>query len=309
MSHRELIVLGSASQVPTRHRNQNGYLMRWDQYGFLFDPGEGTQRQMTHFGQPVSAITHILVTHFHGDHCLGLPGVLQRLSLDDVKHPVQVHYPGSGQHFFERLRYASIYEERAKVSGHAIREDGVIFKAADLEIHAGRLDHRVEAFGYCIREPDAVTLEPVRLAAAGIRGADVGRLTREGKIEVEGRVVLLEEMGHPRPGQSMALVMDTRACDAALQLVRGVDLLVCESTYLHQDQEMARSHGHMTAVEAAELARDAGAGQLVLTHFSRRYPSTEPFLKEARQIFPNTVVAEDGLRVPLQRFPRHFDKT
>ncbi len=307
MSHRELIVLGSASQVPTRHRNQNGYLMRWDQYGFLFDPGEGTQRQMTLFGQPASAISHVLVTHFHGDHCLGLPGVLQRLSLDDVKHPVEVHYPSSGQHFFERLRYASVYEERATVIGCPIGEPGVIFEAPDLKVFAGRLDHRVETYGFCIREPDSITLDPDRLAAAGIRGPDIGRLARDGVLSLGDRTIRREEMGHQRRGQSMALVMDTRVCDAAVELVRGVDLLVCESTYLEEHREMAHSNGHLTARQAAELALESGARKLVLTHFSRRYANPARFLAEAREVFGNTVLAEDGLRVPLLRDSRHSD--
>src|ERR671928_1287699 len=99
---RELVVLGTASQAPTRSRNHNGYLLRWDGDGFLFDPGEGTQRQMLLAGVPSSAVTRILVTHFHGDHSLGLPGVLQRLSLDRVPHPVPVHFPASGQRRFDR---------------------------------------------------------------------------------------------------------------------------------------------------------------------------------------------------------------
>ena len=100
MGARELVVLGTASQAPTRRRNHNGYLLRWDGEGLLFDPGEGTQRQMTHAGVASSAITRICLTHFHGDHCLGLPGVVQRLSLDRVPHPVHAHHPASGQVYF-----------------------------------------------------------------------------------------------------------------------------------------------------------------------------------------------------------------
>ena len=96
MSGRERVVLGTASQVPTRHRNHNGYLLRWDGQGLLFDPGEGTQRQMLFAGVTASQVTRVLITHFYGDHCLGLPGVLQRMSLDRVAHPVRVYYPESG---------------------------------------------------------------------------------------------------------------------------------------------------------------------------------------------------------------------
>src|SRR5436190_18449957 len=109
MSARELVVLGTASQVPTRYRNHNGYLLRWDEEGLLFDPGEGTQRQMIHAEVAATAVTRVCITHFHGDHCLGLAGVSQRISLDGAPHLVHAYYPSSGQVFYERLRHASIY--------------------------------------------------------------------------------------------------------------------------------------------------------------------------------------------------------
>src|SRR5436190_6652109 len=115
MSARQVVFLGTASQVPTRSRNHNALLLLWDDLGILFDPGEGTQRQMTLAGLSASQITHIAITHFHGDHCLGLAGIIQRLSLDGVAHPVEVIYPASGQVYFERLRRASSFYEVAQL--------------------------------------------------------------------------------------------------------------------------------------------------------------------------------------------------
>lgn len=118
MSVRELVVLGTGSQVATRRRNQNGYLLRWDSEGLLFDPGEGTQRQLIHADVPVSAITRLCVTHFHGDHSLCVAGILQRRSLDNVPDPLHAYYPASGSKFFHRLRYATAYAERSEVIEH-----------------------------------------------------------------------------------------------------------------------------------------------------------------------------------------------
>jgi ribonuclease Z len=115
MSARELVVLGTSSQVPTRYRNHNGYLLRWDAHGILFDPGEGTQRQMTFANVTATAINRICVTHFHGDHCLGLAGITQRISLDGVPHEVPVHFPASGRKYFDRLRHASIFLDQARL--------------------------------------------------------------------------------------------------------------------------------------------------------------------------------------------------
>src|SRR3954452_1154237 len=130
MSARELVVLGTASQVPTRHRNQNGYLLRWDGDGFLFDPGEGTQRQLLLAGVASSGITRLCLTHFHGDHCLGVPGVVQRLSLDRAAHPVHAHFPDSGRPYFERLRHASVFHDVVDLREEPVDWDGAVSATA-----------------------------------------------------------------------------------------------------------------------------------------------------------------------------------
>jgi ribonuclease Z len=304
MSTRELVVLGSSSQVPTRYRNHNGYLLLWDDEGLLFDPGEGTQRQMIFADVRASQITKILITHFHGDHCLGLASMVQRISLDRVPHEIEVYYPASGQVYFERLRHASIFYDVSRLAPRPLDAEGVVGERPSLTIEARRLDHGVEAFGYRLQEKAGRTMLPKALAEAGVKGEAIGRLLREGEVEVGGRRVRLDEVSVDRPGQSMAFVMDTRVCGAALELARGVDLLVCESTYLSSEATEAREHGHMTAVEAATLAREAGVGRLVLTHFSQRYTSVEPFEHEARAIFPNVVAARDGGRIGVPKRER-----
>jgi len=301
MPARELVVLGTASQAPTRHRNHNGYLLRWDAEGLLFDPGEGTQRQLLLAGLASSAITRICITHFHGDHCLGLPGVLQRLSLDHVSHPVDVWYPASGQEFYDRLRRCALYNDTVEVRPHPVHEGGAVDPGPQpFALLAARLDHRTETFGWRVVEPDGRRMLPDRLEDAGIAGPDVGRLQREGSlVTADGRVVTLEAMSEHRPGQAFAFVMDTRPCDGALALAEGADLLVCESTFLEADAELADAYGHMTAAQAARLAVEAGARRLVLTHFSQRYPDDAGFAAEAGEIFSDVVVVRDLDRVPL----------
>ncbi len=301
MPAREFVVLGTASQAPTRHRNHNGYLLRWDAEGLLFDPGEGTQRQLLLAGVASSAITRICITHFHGDHCLGLPGVLQRLSLDQVGHPVDVWYPASGQEFFDRLRRCALYNDTVEVRPHPVRHDGAVDPGPEpFALVTARLDHRADTFGWRVVEPDGRRMLPDRLESVGITGPDVGRLQREGSLVTEdGRVVTLEAMSEHRPGQVFAFVMDTRLCDGAVALAEGADLLVCESTFLERDADLADAYGHMTAAQAARLAVEAGARQLVLTHFSQRYPDDAAFAAEAGEIFPDVVAVKDLDRVPV----------
>jgi ribonuclease Z len=301
MSKRELVALGTASQVPTRYRNHNGYLLRWDDEGFLFDPGEGTQRQMIYAEVAATAVTRVCITHFHGDHCLGLAGVSQRISLDGAPHVVHAYYPSSGQVFYDRLRHASIYHDVGRWETHPIEQDGVVEATPAWTLTARALEHGVETFGYRLQETDQRTMLPERLAAAGIRGPAVRTLMEQGRIEVDGRVVAMEEVSAPRPGQSVAFVMDTRMCDAAIELARGVDLLICESTFLSDETDKAHAFGHLTAAQAATIAREAGVGQLVLTHFSQRYPDTAPFVEEAAAIFPAVTAVKDGDVVPMPK--------
>jgi ribonuclease Z len=300
VSGRELVVLGSASQAPTRHRNHNGYLLRWDGDGVLFDPGEGTQRQMLLAGVPSSAVTRICLTHFHGDHCLGVPGVVQRLSLDRVAHPVHAHFPASGRAYFERLRNASAFHDVVDLREEPVMHDGVVAENRNWTLEARRLDHSVEAFGYRLVEPDGRRMLPDRLARHGVAGPDVGRLQREGVIEVGGRTVRLEEVSAPRRGQRFAFVMDTRLCDAVHELADRADLLVIESTFLDEDAALAREYGHLTARQAAAVAEACGVRRLVLTHFSQRYTDATRFHDEAAAAFGGEiVVAWDLMRVPV----------
>ena len=302
MSDRELVVLGTASQAPTRHRNHNGYFLRWDAEGILFDPGEGTQRQFTFAGVSAGSITRICVTHFHGDHSLGVPGMIMRVANDGGRLPLRVHYPASGEEHFQRLRYATIGQELVPVEGLPVSGAGLveIHRDAALTISATRLNHRVDAIGYRVAEPDGRRMLPHRLHTAGVDGPDVGRLQREGRIDVDGRTVLLDDVSEPRRGQVFAFVMDTAWCDRAVELAAGADLLVCESTFLQPEAELAARYGHLTARQAGRLAAAAGVRRLVLTHFSARYDDTDAFADEASLEFPgDIVVAADLVRIQV----------
>lgn len=293
------MVLGTASQVPTRSRNHNGYLLRWDGEGILFDPGEGTQRQMLRAGVAAHDINRICVTHFHGDHSLGLAGVIQRINLDRVPHPVTAHYPASGQKFFDRLRYATAYRETVPLREEPVTADGPLAREAGYVLEARLLSHPVEAFGYRLVERDGRRMVPELLAERGIKGPDVGRLLREG----EWNGVTLDDVSEHRPGQRFAFVMDTRLCEGVYALAEGCDMLVIESTFLDEDERLATDHGHLTAGQAARVARDAGVRHLVLTHFSQRYSDPTEFERQARAAgyAGELTIAADLVRVPVPK--------
>lgn len=310
MSVRELIVLGTAGAVPTRHRNHNGYLLRWDGEGILFDPGEGTQRQMQHAGVSAADLTWICVSHFHGDHCLGVPGIIQRISYDNVAHPVRAAYPASGAEYWHRLRYATPFHGAGTIVEQPVSGETMTLDTSDprsgrvpFGLTARRLSHPLEAYGYRLEEPDGITMLPAELDRRGVRGPMVRRLQQEGHVVAPGgETVTLAECSVPRPGQKVAFVMDTRLCDAVFELADGVDLLVIESSFQDQDADAAQERGHLTAGQAGKVAAECGVGCLVLTHFSERYPYDERhrFLEQATAAFDGrTMLAHDLDRVPL----------
>ena len=318
MSNRELVVLGTASQAPTRRRNHNGYFLRWDDEGLLFDPGEGTQRQMLFAGVTASQVTGICITHFHGDHCLGLPGVLQRMSLDRVEHVVEVCYPAESREVFGRLRHASLFHDRLQLREWLVGHERLVARerlagpgepghpagGSLFRLEARPLSHVVPTVGYRLVEPDGRRMLPDKLAALGVTGPDVGRLQRESHLETGGRMVTVEQVSEPRPGQRFAFIMDTRLCDAVFELADRADMLVCESTFANAEAGLARDYGHLTAGQAGQVAAQSGARLLVLTHFSQRYESgatdVERLAGEAASAFGGEVVlARDLDRIPV----------
>ncbi len=268
---RELVVLGTASQVPTRTRNHNGYLLLWDGQGILFDPGEGTQRQMLHAGVSPSHVTRICLTHLHGDHCFGLPGVLSRMDLDGVAHPIHLHYPAAGDEAVRQLIAVTSHSLDLRLHPH-----GSAGEVAD-GLFVRPLLHRIETYGYQLVEPDGRTMLPERLAEAGIEGEDVGQLIHTGHF----RGVRIEDVSERRPGQRFAFVMDTMPCPGAEELADGADLLVTECTFSDDEAELATAYRHLTAGQAGRIAAAGGAHTLVLTHFSSRYQDVEPLRRQA----------------------------
>ncbi|MBB64115.1 MAG: ribonuclease Z [Waddliaceae bacterium] len=293
MSVRDLTILGCSSQQPTRRRNHGAYLMRWNGEGLLFDPGEGTQRQFIFANIAPPTVTRIFVSHFHGDHCLGLGSMLMRLNLDRVTHTIHCYYPASGKKYFDRLRYGTIYHERIHVIEHPVHEDGLVHDDGKFRIEAAFLDHGVDNVGWRITEAEQRKFDKGKLSAAGIHGPLVRELQNNGSVNIEGKDITLDDVSHIRSGDTLAVVIDTLPCKAAVALAKDARILLCESTYLDEHKHLAKEYNHMTATQAAKIAQEANAKELILTHFSARYKDLAPFASESRVVFKNTQVADD----------------
>lgn len=296
---RELVVLGTSAQVPTRARSHNGYLLLWDDDAILFDPGEGAQRQLLLAGASTSHISAICITHFHGDHCLGLPGVLARFALDQREDPVELYFPASGQAYVERLRRAAVFDQWRHLRLVPVATSGGTFERRGMRLVAAPLEHTVDTLGWRIEEPDHRHLRGADLAALGVAGNDVGRLVRQGHLDLPAGRVTYEELSDLRRGDRFAFVMDTAPCEGAVALAADADLLVAESTFLHVDAGLASLSRHLTAPQAGRLAAEAGARRLVVTHYSARHPDDDAFALEAGWEHPDVVAAHDLGRVGL----------
>ncbi len=301
MSCRELIVLGCSSQQPTRTRNQGAYLFRWNGEGLLFDPGEGTQRQFIFANVAPTVVSRIFISHFHGDHCLGLGSMLMRLNLDKVSHPIHCYYPASGKKYFDRLRYGTIYHETINIIEHPVHKEGLVEDFGNFRIEARMLNHQVDTLGWRITEPDTIKFLPEKLKAYNLQGPIIQDLIQKKKITFENKTISIEDVSYVRKGSSIAVIADSMPCQAIVDLARNARIMLCESTYLEEHAQLARDHYHMTAKQAAQQAKQAQAEELIITHFSARYTTTKEFEDEARAIFPKTWAAEEFKSYPFPK--------
>lgn len=296
---RELVILGSACLQPTVARNVSGYCIRWNRESLLFDPGDGTQRQLLFAKIAPSSITRIFISHFHPDHCLGLGSILTRLNNDKVQHPIHCYFPASGKPYFDRLRYGCVYQDTLNLIEHPVSQDGLLHDDGRFRIEAALLDHRIDSVGWRITEPDRLKFDSEALKKFRLEGNLVKQLKEEGFLVVDGQKIELADVSVIQKGETVAVILDTQYCPNALLLAREAALLLCESTFCDDHRDLAANYRHMTARQAAQLASEAKAKCLVLTHFSARYSSNQLHELEAKELFSNSILAEDLKVIPF----------
>ena len=297
-----LTFLGTGAATPTIDRNVASLALQREGEMILFDCGEGTQRQMMRYGVGFS-FTEIFFTHYHADHILGVTGLLRTMGLQDRTAPVTLYGPRGAQRVLGAA--ISLGIERNKFPVEIVElKAGDRLAREEYEIVVFETDHRADTVGYALAERIRLgRFNPDRARELGIpEGPLWGRLHKGETIVLDdGRAVAPADLvGAPRPGRTVVYSGDTRPHLALAQAARGADLLVHEATFGGDELERARETGHSTAAEAARLALEAGVRRLVLTHISPRYTRDAPeLLAEALAIFPNTVIARDGMTVEV----------
>lgn len=294
----EIVFLGTSASAPSAKRGLSAQVVKHDEYRFLIDCGEGTQRQILQAGIGFRHLNHILITHGHLDHILGLAGLLSTFMRWETIEELNIY---SGRWALDRIHdlLHGVVLRGARppmtLNLHEIKP-GVFFQAEDFEVSAFPVYHRgSDSLGFKFEERARRPFLPEKAEALGVPAGPLRRDLVEGKTVSlpDGRQIHPDEvLGPLRPGLKLVHVGDAGRTDDLLEVCRGADALVIEATYLEQEAEMARQFSHLTARQAAELAAQAGVRQLILTHLSRRYREKE-VLAEARTVFPEAQVARD----------------
>lgn len=292
----EITILGSSGSSPAKDRNLPSVALRREGDVFLFDCGEGTQMQMIKYGINAYRIKAIFVSHSHGDHIIGIAGLVRTLAMSNRDKPLGIFVP-KGQ---EKIIKALVMFDKAMI-GYDINiigiGKGLAYTGKDFRISAFRLNHTINALGYIFQENDKKNFIMERCKKLGIEGRMFSELQKKGRIKLGKRIIYAKDLVDIRPGKKIVYAMDTRPTAETVKAAKDADLLIHESSYTEEFGRLARERKHSTALEAAEIAKKANVKRLVLTHISTRFKTAKPLIDEARKVFKEVSVAEDGERI------------
>jgi len=297
-----LTFLGTAAACPTVDRNVSSLAVQREGEMLLFDCGEGTQRQMMRYGVGFS-FKEIFFSHYHSDHFLGMIGLIRTLGLMDRQEGITLYGPRGAERVLGAALLVGIERTRFPVEIKELHA-GDSLDRGDYRLDVFDTDHRADTIGYALVEKDRLgRFDPDRARELGVpEGPLWGQIHKGHPVTLsDGRVVIPADLvGPPRPGRTLVYSGDTRPHPSVVAAARDADLLVHEATFGDDERVRALETGHSTAREAAEVAREAGARRLVLTHLSARYTREAPeLLAEAQEVFPATVIARDGLTLDI----------
>ncbi|HMK54853.1 MAG TPA: ribonuclease Z [Methanobacteriaceae archaeon] len=298
----ELVFLGTSSAVPTNHRNHSAVALKAFGELMLFDCGEGTQRQMTRIRLSPMKVKRIFLTHLHGDHFLGLPGMIQSMAFRGRENPLYIYGPDGTHNVVEIIKKLGYFALTFPIITHEIHE-GLVLEEEGYRINCCPMHHSVLNLAYAVEEkrtPRFLRDEALKLGL--IPGPDFGKLQKGIPVKVGDHTIEPHQvLGEERKGRKIVYSGDTRVCHEMVHFSSGADLLIHESTFDGSQEDKAQTTGHSTSRGAAQVAQDAKVSQLILTHLSTRYHNTDVMQKEAAEIFPNVLIAEDLMNVEVKR--------
>jgi ribonuclease Z len=293
----EVMFLGTSGMHPTKDRNLFSVLIRYKSENILLDCGEGTQRQMRIAGFKSPKISKILITHLHGDHINGLPGLLQNLKANQYSKRLEIYGPKGLKYLMNSI--FKIIGEKLDINVVEIK-NGIVFKEDDFYVEARELKHSTKVYGYSFIENDKRKMNLDYLKKFGLtKHVLFGDLQRGNDIVHEGKKIKVKDATNLIKGKKLSLIVDTVYCDDCVKLAKDADLLICESTFGSELKDKAKEFKHLTSVDAATIAKKAKVKKLILTHFSQRYGNTDILLNEAKKVFKNSFTAKDFMEIKI----------
>lgn len=293
-----IIFLGTSAMIPTKERNHNSILISYKDQGILIDCGEGTQRQLRIAGIKPSKITKLLITHWHGDHTLGIPGLIQNLAAHNYRNTLEIYGPKGSKRYLKNLLSGIIMQEKIK---YEVKElsSGVFYKN-DFALESAPLNHIVPCLAYSFKEKDKRKINLDYLKRFSLTQHPLlGDLQKGKNIVYKGKKISASKATTLIKGKKITIIMDTAPTNNAVKIAKDSDILIAESTWSKDLEKFVMKRKHLTAELAAKIAKQSRAKRLILTHFSQRYKNIKDLENEARKVFPNTALAEDFMQINI----------
>jgi ribonuclease Z len=292
------IVLGIAGSAPTKERHLPCIVLVREGDMLMFDCGEGTQFQLLNFGLNAVRIKAIFLSHAHGDHTIGIAGLVRTMALNSRKEPLHIFVPEG----YEKIVNSLIVFDKALITYPIIIKgvkQGVVYRGKGYQVSAFRLNHTIPTYGYVFKEDDRLKFITEKAKKAGLKGAMFSELLKKGSMTVKGRRISVGQLTNRQAGKKVVYAADSRPTSTTVTASAGADLLIHEASYSRAEKELAVKRRHSTAEEAAEIAKKAKVKRLLLTHISARHRDTTEFIREAKRIFPKAEIAKEGEAIEL----------
>lgn len=297
----ELVFLGTACMQPTKERNHPGIILSYESENILIDCGEGIQRQMKIAGIKPAKINRLLISHWHGDHVLGIPGLMQTMGASQYSKKLTIYGPKGTTENINKIN--EVFAKHSDIIEHEIIEidnDGVFFENDKFKLEAYKLDHGIETIGFKFVEKDKRRVSVAKLKEIGIKeGPLYGKLQNGEDIEFNGKSYKADDLTYIVSGKIVGHISDTVYTSNCLIIAKDCDLLISESSFTSEHNDKAEQYKHITAEQAASIANQSNVYKLVLTHISQRYKDSSVILEEAKLTFENTVLAHDLMKIKV----------
>ena len=299
----KLRILGTSSAFPTKTRNHTANLLIYSGESFLFDCGEGTQRQIRIANENPQKISKLFISHWHGDHVLGIPGLLQSMGMNRRTNRLEIYGPKGTEEKIKSIMKAFQGDKlsyRLDIKEIAPKKVKTIFENSKYKIQSVLLTHPIPCLGYSFEEQDTVRINTEYLKKLGVktRHPDLKSLTQRKNAIIDGKKISWKRATYSKKGKKFAVTIDTSVCNQIVDLAKNATVFLCEATFSNKIKDSAVKGGHMTTKEAARLGKRAKVGKLILTHFSQRYRSVKELEQEAKSVFRGPLVmAKDFMEI------------